>query len=106
MHLTLNSTTQVNSPVKFSYNMNPAAIIVARDIEESHRNGRLMVIWDPTDRLSVLKTSSNPMLLVLAQFDSLTSGTSFGSAKVMSTHCSGSQLTLKPLKTDKSAHII
>ena len=66
--------------------MKPAAIIVAREIEESHKIDRLMVIWVPADRLSVLKTSSNPMLLVLAQFDSLTSGTSLGSAKVMSTH--------------------
>lgn len=86
--------------------MNPAAIIIARDIEESHRSGRLMVIWGPADRLSVLKTSSKPMLLVLAQFDSLTSGTSLGSAKVMSTHYSGSQLALESLEMDQSAHII
>lgn len=86
--------------------MKPATIIVAREIEESHRNDRLIDIWGPADRLSVLKTSSKPMLLVLAQFDSLTSGTSLGSAKVMSTHYSRSQLTLESLGVDKSAHII
>lgn len=86
--------------------MIPAAIIVAREIEESHSNGRLMVIWGPADRLSVLKTSSNPMLLVLTQFTSLTSGTSLGSAKVMSTHYRGSELSLPSLEEDKSAHTI
>ena len=41
----------------------------------------------PADfKLSVLKTSSKPMSLLLKQFVSLTSATSFGSAKVMSTH--------------------
>ncbi len=37
-------------------------------------------------KLSVLKTSSKPMSVLLTQFVSLTSGTSSGSAKVMSTH--------------------
>ncbi len=42
------------------------------------------------DSLRVVKTSSNPMLVVLAQFSSVTSGTSLGSAKVISTHCAPS----------------
>ena len=38
-------------------------------------------------RSVVLKTSSKLMLEVLSQLDLFTSGTSWGSAKVMSTHC-------------------
>ena len=106
MVLTLVSTTKITSSVYFSHNINPAAIIVAREIEENHNVVRLMFIWDPADRLSVLKTSSNPMLLVLAQFDSLTSGTSLGSAKVMYTDCGSSRLSLDSLGVGQSTHII
>lgn len=86
--------------------MNPAAIIVATTIEESHNNGELMVIWGPAERLAVLKTRSNPILLVLAQFASVTSGTSLGSAKVMSTHYRGFPLTFEGLGREQSTHII
>lgn len=86
--------------------MNPAAIIVVTTIEESHNNGELMVIWGPAERLSVLKTSSNPIVLVLAQFASLTSGTSLGSAKVMSTHYRGFPLTSEGVGRQHSTHII
>ena len=39
------------------------------------------------ERLLVVKTSEKPMSVELKQFVLLTSGTSFASAKVMSTHC-------------------
>lgn len=40
----------------------------------------------PDVKLVVLKTSSKPMLVVFAQLVSFTSGTSLGSAKVISAH--------------------
>lgn len=40
----------------------------------------------PDERLLVLKTSSKLMLVVFSQLPVFTSGTSFGSAKVMSAH--------------------
>ena len=68
--------------------MKPATRRVAREAYESRDKDLRMVMSAPDERLSVLKTSSKPMLVVLTQFVSLTSGTSFGSAKVMSTHYS------------------
>ena len=61
--------------------------ITAMGIDASHdlgveRDGRASDF-----RLLVLKTNWKPMSVVLEQFVSLTSGTSLGSAKVMSTHC-------------------
>lgn len=106
MRVTLVSRPASTIQSVFLYNMNPAVMIVATKSEESHNNDELIVIWGPADRLSVLKTSSNPILVVLAQFASLTSGTSLGSAKVMSTHYRGFRSTCERLGWDSSTHII
>lgn len=59
--------------------------MATREINESQRldllGNRL-----PDERLLVLKTSSKLMLVVFSQLPGFTSGTSFGSAKVMSAH--------------------
>lgn len=60
--------------------------MVAREINESQRRDLLAGDRLPDERLLVLKTSSKPMLVVFSQLDLFTSGTSRGSAKVMSAH--------------------
>lgn len=58
-----------------------------RETNESQRGDLLTGNRIPDERLLVLKTSSKPMLVVFSQLDLVTSGTSLGSAKVMSAHC-------------------
>lgn len=61
-------------------------MMATREINESQRCDLLTGDRLPDERLLVLKTSSKPMLVVFSQLDLFTSGTSFGSAKVMSAH--------------------
>ncbi len=68
-------------------------IIATRDIEESHKSDLLTGNCVPADKLLVLKTSSKPRLVVFSQLGFSTSGTSLGSAKVMSTHYSFPQFS-------------
>lgn len=68
-----------------NYTRNAHSVIAASGIEASHDTGPISTSA-PDVRLSVLKTSSKPIFDVFAQLLSFTSGTSFGSAKVISTH--------------------
>lgn len=61
--------------------------MAARETNESQRRDLLTDNRLPDERLLVLKTSSKLMLVVFSQLALSTSGTSFGSAKVMSAHC-------------------
>ena len=61
--------------------------IIAASIIETIQDAGLDSDSAPDVRLSVLKTSSKPILVVFTQLVSLTSCTSSGSAKVISTHC-------------------
>lgn len=65
-----------------------STVIIRATIETNECQRRDLVTDNrlPEDKLLVLKTSSKPMLVVFSQLDLFISGTSFGSAKVMSAH--------------------
>lgn len=65
--------------------INAQASRVASDIEGSNDNP-LPIDRSARDRLAVVKTRSKLMFVVFTQLVSLTSGTSSGLAKVISTH--------------------
>lgn len=69
------------------YTINAHIATAAIGIDASHDFGVEMDGKASDLRLFVLKTNWKPMSVELEQFVSLTSGTSLGSAKVMSTHC-------------------
>ena len=64
--------------------------IMRKGVEEMEEEGASLA------RAEVLKTSWKLRSLLLKQLDSLTSGTSEGSAKVMSTHCAFESVLLLP----------
>ena len=70
----------------------PQAIAAMSGNEAIHEVIRNVAGLAAEVKLSVLKTRSKPIAELLTQFDSLTSGTSLGSAKVMSTHLYSCQL--------------
>lgn len=61
-------------------------IAATSGIDAVHHDDRDRVGSAADVKLSVLKTSSKLIFVLLTQFVSLTSATSFGSANVMSTH--------------------
>ena len=68
-----------------SHTRNAPSSEITKGIEASHDTD-LLRVSAPDFKLSVLNTSSKLILVVFEQFVSLTSATSLGSAKVMSTH--------------------
>ena len=69
-----------------NYCINAKASKAASGIEVSSDNAMAVDRSAPDVRLVVLKTSSKLIFVVFAQLVSFTSGTSFGSAKVISAH--------------------
>ena len=74
--------------VSRTYTTSAHKLITAIGIDTAHDLGVLRDGSASDFRPLVLKTNWKPMSVELEQFVSLTSGTSLGSAKVMSAHCS------------------
>ena len=73
--------------LSFFHSMDQTMAAARKDTEPKQLNRDDRGASEEEDKLLVLKTKSNSMLEVFAQFASVTGRTSSGSAKVMSTHC-------------------